>query len=128
MASEAEAFVPTLERARIERTDLRAPAWWRLGDDDFLQDEPTSVEPLAAVVVRARVQSRDTWERLGELPLRFVGQAPTSEPPAPETFVDASHRVFGGVTDPQPKRCTLCAVRRGLGPCSLCTGTGKVML
>jgi len=120
-------FVPTLEQARVERTRLRAPIWWGLGERDLLEEEPTSIERLAVVVVRAVVHSRETWVRESDLPVRFASQPPMSEPPAAKPFRERSHRVFVGIVANERKRCTLCGVRRGLGPCGRCTGTGKVI-
>ncbi len=88
----------------------------------FPQREPDVERALAAVTVVARMQRREErTERLELAPSR-AATLERAVPGLPSEFLDRRHHVLARIV--ARKRCTLCAVRPGFGPCPYCTGTG----
>lgn len=51
---ELERYLPSLERARGARCEVRTRVWWRRAPVDVLAWTPVTVRPLAALLIRAR--------------------------------------------------------------------------
>lgn len=64
MRGDVDAFLPTLEKARAAKADVRARVWWRKDGVDLLAEEPSATKKLAAILTIARDAS-------GEVVLRY---------------------------------------------------------
>ncbi|MFK7988159.1 MAG: hypothetical protein AB8I08_19215 [Sandaracinaceae bacterium] len=53
MATDVEAFLPSLEKARSAKAELTARVWWRRKSIDLLAEEPTSLDRLAVLYLTA---------------------------------------------------------------------------
>jgi hypothetical protein len=120
-------LAPTIERARAEGLSVRGRIFWRVGSVDLLAREPDAQHALAAVILVARVQRRESWDRRVEMSIRLAETAKMEMPPPPDGYVDASHTVLAA-RDGAPHRCGMCGLLRGKSPCPRCSGSGVVTL
>lgn len=118
-------FVPALERARgegvVAQLRVFGLPWWSV---DLLDTPPDDVEPLAVVIIEARVQRRKVSHKRLQLTARLLDQLASAAPPEPVGFTDArtTYLVERDALSP----CHACEGRPGEVVCLGCTGAGRV--
>ena len=60
-----EVYLPTIERARAAKAEVRAKVWWRRGPVNIMRWDVEHSEPLAAVLVVARPRKPDLYDDPG---------------------------------------------------------------
>ncbi len=118
-------YLPSIERARGEGVTAQRKVfgipWWSV---DLLSATPDEVEPLAIVIVEARIQRRVTELKDVQLTARLLDQLATAAPPEPTEFTDARTTYLLERSDISP--CVACEGRPGEIVCTACAGTGRV--
>lgn len=121
----ATPFLPSIERARSEGVMAQRKVfglpWWSV---DLLASTPDEVEPLAVVIVEARVQRRISELKHVQLTARLLDRLATAAPPEPTEFTDA--RTAYLVERSEISTCQSCEGRPGEIACTACAGTGRV--
>jgi len=121
----AATFLPNIERARgegvVAQRKVFGLPWWSL---DLLGATPDEIEPLAVVIVEARVQRRISELKDVQVAARLLDQLATAAPPEPTDFTDA--RTAYLVERSDISDCQGCEGRPGEIACTACAGTGRV--
>jgi len=122
---DAQAYLPSLERARAEGLVARAKLWLLPIATDLLKRTPTEQHAVAAVVLRARVERRHVEARNIQMPERDVETLSRAPEPVPKGFATRRHRYLLE-REAAPSDCDMCELHRGRVPCSVCGGTGVI--
>lgn len=120
-------YLPSIERARgegvVAQRKVFGIPWWSV---DLLAATPDEVEPLAIVIVDARIQRRVSELKEVQLTARLLDQLATAAPPEPDDYTDARTTYLVERAEMSP--CAACEGRPGEVVCTACAGTGRVDL
>jgi hypothetical protein len=119
-------YLPSLELARRAKVSIRGATRFRR-EVDLLGREPDAQHRVAAVLLVAEVQRRETFDMSAEIPLGAAASVPEPMPEPPAGFETRSHRVLTALLSPAPEECATCRGTPGRIACVLCWGSGTVI-
>ncbi len=118
--------IPSLARARELGLTANEQGWFGR-TKNLLLSEPQEASPAIALVVRALIQTRASFDREDELGVGLVQKLLATGAHKPTRRLEpSSWQGIVAVLDRAPRLCSACTYTPGKGSCAGCGGSGRI--
>lgn len=125
-ARDVQPFLPTIERARAPGLELRVDRGILHRERSLLEEEPVETERWLALIVRAKVVSRDCWSRESDVSAARLATLLRERPAVRDDFTGQIFVVLEELRTPEAQPCSHCSTTPGRALCGVCGGEGRI--